>query len=1193
MAVEIFEKLSPDMWCQLVPSTSEIFDVNGNSIMAMGSVTLQIKLGQVIFKQIFIVCNITQDGILGQDFLLKQVRKVDYRRMVLNTNDDQEIQCWIGGKANMVCRVEVKDTITIPPRSSMLLPVEVPGSAFLTDYGYVEGKCKTPKQILTVPGIIETQQLTPVINVVNYGDTEVTLQKNESVGTCESYMEGNLEVEQIRAVQVGQTHTVDTGFPEHLNDLLKRSSENLDEDQKKALTSLLRTYGDVFSRTGDDIGRTSLVTHRINTGNAIPIRQRSRRMPLGKQEMEKTEVKRMLEKGVIEPSRSPWASNIVLVLKKNGQPRFCVDYRMLNEITKKDAYPLPRVDECLDSLAGAQWFSSMDLNSGFWQIGMAPEDKEKTAFLTSLGLYQFTVMPFGLANSPSTFERLMENVLRGLQWQELLLYMDDIISVSSTFHEGLERLEKIFQRLQGANLKLKPSKCVFFQKQVGFLGHIVSETGISTDPEKTKAVQEWPIPKSAKQVRSFLGLSSYYRRFVQGFACIARPLHKTCEKDKKFVWTDECQAAFETLKTALVSSPILAYPLPGVPFILDTDASDKSVGAVMSQLQEGSERVIAYMSKTMNIHEQAYCVTRKELLAVVTALKTFHPYLYGQEVLLRTDNAAVSWMRNLKKPTGQTARWLQELGTYNLNVVHRAGKKHSNADALSRRPCKSCENQESGNHESDNSDDDTDTTTEHDKQGNGNHIEVVRVCTRSQTNPRRVNNSNILEGWDHGTIRQKQLEDADIGLLMTFKEDGGSRPAWDQVSMKSSSMKTIWRQWERLEINNGMMYRRFYTTDGDHEFKLQLLVPEHYRKTVFKHFHDNPTGGHLGPDKMLSTIQQSFYWPAMKKSITQYCQECDKCAARKPSKQARAPLGQYLVGEPMERVAIDILGPLPITENGNRYILVLCDCFSKWTEAYALPNQESSTITRTIVNEFICRFGTPLQIHSDQGRSFEAKLFTDLCDFLKIDKTRSTSHHPQSNGNVERFNRTLLCMLTHYCENNQQRWDEVLPQVLMAYRSSAHASTGQTPNMMMLGRNITLPLEAVIPRPEKSDDQDAPTIEEYIETLQDNLGKSHTLARTHLKRNVEYQKRHYDLKAKKREFKIGQPVWLYDASRKVGVCHKLTSKWKGPFLVMKRLDDLTYLVKRSRKQSSKVYHIDRLLPYKGKNPPSWFSSEQA
>ncbi|VDI36317.1 Hypothetical predicted protein [Mytilus galloprovincialis] len=421
-------------------------------------------LGQEIFSQNFMICNINQDGILGQDFLLKEVSKVNYQRMVLHTIHNQEIQCWIGGKANMICRVEIKDNMTIPPMTSTMMPVEIPGSqSFNRIRINREGTTGTAKSTLTIPGIINTQDQVHFVNVVNYGDDEVKLYKKETIGTCESYTEHDLKPEQIRTLQK-DCFTASEEIPEHLTDLLKRSSTYINEDQRQQLSRLLSQYQNVFSRTDDDIGRTDLVTHRINTGNAVPFRQRSRRMPLGKQEMEKSEVNRMLDKGIIEPSSSPWASNIVLVMKKNGSPRCCVDYRILNDVTKKDSYPIPRVDECLDSLAGGKFFGSMDLNSGFWQIGMAPEDKEKTAFLTSLGLYQFTVMPFGLANSPSTFERLMENVLRGLQWKELLLYMDDIISISSTFEEGLGRLERIFIRLQNAHLKLKTCQMHFLSK---------------------------------------------------------------------------------------------------------------------------------------------------------------------------------------------------------------------------------------------------------------------------------------------------------------------------------------------------------------------------------------------------------------------------------------------------------------------------------------------------------------------------------------------------------------------------------------------------------------------------------------------------------------------------------------------------------------------------------------------------------
>lgn len=816
----------------------------------------------------------------------------------------------------------------------------------------------------------------------------------------------------------------------------------------------------------------------------------------------------------------------------------------------------------------------MDLNSGFWQVGMAEDHKEKTAFSTSLGLFHFKVMPFGLCNSPSTLSRLLEDVLRGLQWEECLLYMDDIIVPGSTFAEALQRLENIFERLRDANLKLKPSKCNLFQKSVKFLGHVVSEEGVQTDPDKTEAIKNWPIPTTPKDVRSFLGLCSYYRRFVHGFANTAKPLHKLCEKNVKFIWTDECQQAFDALKTALMTPPVLAYPIPGKTFILDTDASDRATGAVLSQMHADGEHVIAYMSKAMNKHEQSYCVTRKELLAVVNALKHFNSYLYGQAVLLRTDNSAVSWVRNLKNPMGQMARWLQEIENYDLTVTHRPGSKHTNADAMSRNPCKVCTRQDK----------------DQDDQCN-----TVRVITRGQAEENESNSGLrdvqfLLEGWEPAEIRQKQLEDPTIGPILVAKEEE-TRPAWQSISNKSGELKALWRQWDRLTIISGVLYRRWEEEDCT-SCSNQLIVPVIMQQQVLHYYHDIPSAGHLGAEKTLGRIKQGFYWPSMKETVSEYCHSCDNCAARKQSKKKNhAPLGSYHVGETMERVALDILGPLPLTKKGNKYILVMVDCFSKWTEAVALPDQEASTVAKAFVDTIICHFGTPLQIHTDQGRNFESNLFKEMCNLFQIDKTRTTSYHPQSNGNVERFNRTLGDMLSTFCNKNQDQWDEFLPQVLMAYRASINSSTGQTPNAMMLGREVILPLRAIIKEPAGGSSGDVADEGKYISRLKKKLHQIHELGREKLKQSVKYQKKYYDIGARKKYYKEGQAVWLHDTSRKVGVCQKLAYRWKGPYVVIKKIDDLTYLVKRSRNSVAKIFHIDRLLPYHGRKSIKWYKPQ--
>ena len=457
-------------------------------------------------------------------------------------------------------------------------------------------------------------------------------------------------------------------------------------EEREQVKSMLCRRKQAFQNDPTDTGCTEVVTHKIDTGDHPPIRQRFRRIPPERRQVVEVEIQKMLDRGIIEPSHGPWASPIVLVKKKTGEWRFCIDYRKLNDITKKDAYPLPRIDDTLDLLSGAQYFATIDLASGYWQVSMDPADKEKTAVCTHQGLYQFTRMPFGLSNAPSTFERLMDVVLRGLVGVKCLVYLDDVIVFGSTLKECCNQLEEVLLRLENAGLKVKCEKCQLFQEEVEYLGHVVSKDGVATDPKKVAAVKDWPTPKCEKDVRSFLGLCSYYRNFIKGFAA---PMTQLLEKGVKFHWSCECEEAFNQLKGALTSAPILGYPRPEGELIIDTDASDTGLGAVLSQRQDGQERVLSYASRTLSRPERNYCVTRRELLAVLFAVRKFKAYL-GSRVRLRTDHHALRWLTSFKEPEGQIARWLEELAAYDLRIEHRPGKKHGNADGLSRMECKQC-----------------------------------------------------------------------------------------------------------------------------------------------------------------------------------------------------------------------------------------------------------------------------------------------------------------------------------------------------------------------------------------------------------------------------------------------------------------------------------------------------------------------
>jgi hypothetical protein len=567
-------------------------------------------------------------------------------------------------------------------------------STYLTE-AVVEPSFDGDKNSLIVArALVDPSNCTLPLRIVNTSNTELVIYANIRLATCQAYssvMKLNADGETDEGIRmmrkVDETeHNLernDDTLPNHLINLFESSCTNLSEEQSSQLKGLLKRHSGAFAKSKNDLGCSDLIKHKINTGDAIPIKQNPRRLPLAKRQEADSEIQRMLDNDIIEPSKSPWASRIALVPKNDGTVRFCVDFRKLNNMTKKDSYPLPRIDDCLDALRGAKWFSTVDLQSGYWQVQMDECDKEKTAFVTCRGLYQFRVMAFGLCNAGACFERLMVCVLAGLNCQIYLLYLDDVIIFAATF-------EQVIAKINEHNLKISPSKCSFFQEKVNFLGHVVSGEGISTDPEKIAAVTRWPIPKSVHDVRSFLGICSYYRRFIKNFSEIARPLYKLTEKGEKFNWSQECQVAMTTLQRCLTSAPILCYPDTTKTFILDTDASGFGMGAVLSQIHDNQEHVVAYYSKIPSKPERQYCVTRRELLAIVQSIKHFHHYLYGTQLLVRRDHGDLNWLLNFKIPEGQMARWLEVLASYHFTIQHRPGRQHSNADGSSRRPCEPC-----------------------------------------------------------------------------------------------------------------------------------------------------------------------------------------------------------------------------------------------------------------------------------------------------------------------------------------------------------------------------------------------------------------------------------------------------------------------------------------------------------------------
>ncbi|GFV91653.1 hypothetical protein TNCV_4762181 [Trichonephila clavipes] len=525
---------------------------------------------------------------------------------------------------------------------------------------------------------------------------------------------------------------------------------------------------------------------------------------------------------------------------------------------------------------------------------------------------------------------------------------------------------------------------------------------------------------------------------------------------------------------ALTSSPILIYPQPDKPFILDTDASNESVGAVLSQEIDGQERVVAYWSKCLSKPERNYCVTRKELLAIVKAIEHFHHYLYGQKFLLRTDHASLTWLMNFRNTEGQ-------------------------------------------------------------------------ITTSTATPP---------DPWSDEKVREDQMADPDIKPLIEFMESSSNKPSWQDISAYSPTTKQYWALWNSLHLRNGVLYRKFESEDGK-TFRWQLVLPRSRIPEVLKELHGSPLGGHFGVMKTLHRVRERFFWGKVRADVEQWCKSCDACSARKgPKIRSRGKLHRYNVGAPFERIAFDILGPLPRTVSGNKYLLVVMDYFTKWPEVYPIPDQEAPTVAEAVVQHWISRYGVPLQLHSDQGRNFVSAVLKGVCELLGIDKTKTTPLHPQTNktGTRKFF-------------------------FLLAYRSAVHETTGYSPSQMLFGRDLRLPCDLLFGRP--PDTPSSP--EEYVQNLQARFEDVHNLARERINLRTEKMKTRYDTKATGHQFKEGDKVWFYNPTRRKGLSPKLQSHWDGPYTILKIINDVVIRIRKSTNSKPRVVHYDRLAPYYGHN----------
>ncbi|MCG8112852.1 MAG: RNase H-like domain-containing protein [Candidatus Thiodiazotropha taylori] len=1333
LSSNVYNKIPLDVRPPLkkVSSAVKLEAANDGLLSVLGEVCLEFKIQKDTFKWDVFVAPIREDGLLGLDFLQAHSYSLSSESgLKLNKRKYKTIIQKVHLRA---VRVICKDTIVLPANCEMVVPGMCPESTLKTRQAIVTPTCENnDREYMVGHTLVDPSRLDigiPV-RIMNPTDSDIIINSKTVIGVMQ-------EVEEVKPFSCtadpscSQAVKSEQNLPDHLLDLFKRSCKNLTRRQSHELKQLLIKHEGVFAKSANDLGKTSVVKHKIYVGDSQPIRQRPRRAPRAFASEEDKIIEEQLKSGVIRESTSPWASPLVYVRKKDGGTRPCVDYRKLNELgkNKMEAYPIPRMDDCLESLGGAVLFSNIDLQSGYWQIEVDEVDKPKTAFVCRKGLYEYNTMPFGLSGGPATFQRCMELVMRGLQWSVVIIYLDDLIIHAKSFSDHLQRLDQVFSRLSAAGLKLKSSKCNLFQQEVVFLGHVITENGIKPDMNKVKCIKEWPIPRNVHDIRSFCGFCSYYRKFIRNFSQRAAPINKLLEAGQPFVWTEQCQKSFEDLKSALTGNEVMAFPRDDGLFIVDCDASDTGIGGVLSQMQwcertqKCEERPIAYASKSLTKPQRNYCTTRKELLAVVTFVQTFKQYLLGRQFTIRSDHSSLRWLISFKNPEGQIARWIEVLSHFDYKLEHRNGARHGNADGLSRiscdpeacqcydgitvlenLPCGGCSSCRKKHEEwsilADIDDVKPLMTKRVDLQGAfcAFRLLVLQFLCLANTCGERVRKvwsisfltiygvvSNIL-GWSHrflscfyssGGLKRKhsgrmcfsrvmelfnyrlraqgnvdstgepvklgeevltkdfgigthagglfpegseqmqsqnsevvynfsnwvgsysetelakmQLADPDIGTVLSWKLQSQNRPSRDKVAAESPAIRNLWLQWQQLFVQNGLLFRKWVSADSTSSY-YQFVLPSILRREVLKSLHNDITSAHLGVHKTVSKVKQNFYWYKMNESVRLWIKQCSFCEARKrPAKRAKAPLKEYSVGFPLDRVSIDILGPFPVSKAGSRFILVVQDNFTKFVEAYAIADQTAETVANKLVLEFFSKYGLALDVHSDQAKNFQSELFRQVCCLLEINQTKSTSYRPCSNGMVERFNQTLVNMITTYVNKEQNNWDVYLPIVTSAYRSSVHETTGYSPNYLMFGRHFNLPIHFLVGLPAQSK-QDVKSYTDYVVNLNEKFSNIYDLVRKNLKANAIRQKRDYDSRIAFHSYSVGDIVYILDSSRIIGKSPKLKREvWKGPLVVVRKLSDILYELKGNPKSKPKIIHHDRIRPFKCSSIPQWVLSLQ-
>ena len=1006
--------------------------------------------------------------------------------------------------------------------------------------------------------------------IINHADTDCILPKNSKLGKVRHVPLTNLCCSITEPPTLSKPNTV---IPDKIVEDVNTLIKHLKPEQQQLIRPVLLQEWEVFDTSKPSQAVGLKTKHRIITQDHPPIYQSPYRVPESIKKQQKKLTDEMERTGQISKSQSPWASPVLLVKKHDGSPRFVVDYRKLNAITIRDSYPLPRMDDTINQLAGARYYSKFDLKSGYHQVPIDSRDKHKTAFVTSYGLFEFNVLPQGLVNGPPVFQRIMSEVLGDLLGHHCLVYLDDIIVFSKTIRDHVKATHAVLRVLNNHNFKLNLPKCALIHERIEYLGHEISHTGYEPLQNNIKAVIDIPTPTTYDEAHRFYGMANYYRSFVKNFAKVAYPLQRFQGKKGEFVWKTEQQLAFDMLKNQLISEPCtLKFPVPDLPFILATDASSKhGIGATLKQKIDKNEHVIVYLSQNLNKAQRKWSVTEQECWAIVWAIKKLRIYLYGTKFSVITDHHPLCWLNKHKSENERLYRWSLILQEYEFDIKHKSGPCHSDADCLSRSISTNdiTDDVNSEEHDEDQISlhnefrpllvsNDVNTSkanavqTRAQKAALNNTLSASKSATQAATIPTESRIPTPQPGFDYLKIPKQQLTDSFIQQrIQAIQQHPNSYPSF--------------------VVENGVLYKLIEAHPCRTKKKIPW-IPKSMVKDLLYSAHTHPTSAHYGSDRTYFKLKNDYYWPNMLKDIKQYVKQCLLCARYNIPRQK--PPGLLERPEPpseiFDLIGIDFWGPTRgATSNGNRYIITCTDHLSKFVIAKAIPTASASEAAIFLVEDVIFKYGhVPKHILTDQGSHFCSHLMQAITKDIGINHIFSTAFHPQTNGIVERFNATIKSQLCKLQGLNRNNWDEYLLLTVYAYNIGQHRTTKYSPYQLVYGRDPTLPFAKPQPMVQFVRSND----------YYNRFRRCRALVIQQVRKNIEQQqqlnKQRYDQHRQSIQYEVGQLVLAKPAVR----YDKMQEIFEGPYRVIHVLGPVTYEIQLEHSDYVRQVHVSILKP---------------